>query len=167
MAALVGHLVELGHRRIAFLNMPSGMTTSRQRAEGFLDGLAAAGVAGAPEYMLQSGNSEADGEAATLALLDRTPDVTAIACATDNIAVGAYRALRKRGLRIPEDISVAGFDDVPIVGDLTPALTTVHPPFASVGETAAMMALGLDERSSVVLPSPLIIRDSTGPVRDV
>jgi len=166
IAALVGHLAGLGHRRIAFLNLPGGTTTSGQRAEGFLRGISSVGLPGAAELMLQSGNSEAEGEAATLAILDRTPDVTAIACATDNIAVGAYRALRKRGLRIPEDISVAGFDDVPIVGDLTPALTTVHPPFASVGETAAKMALGLDDRSSVVLPCRLMVRGSTGPVRD-
>jgi len=166
MAALVEHLAGLGHRRIAFINLADGMTTPRQRAQGFLQGLSAAGIASAKDLMLRSGNSEAEGEAATLAVLDRAPDVTAIACATDNIAVGAYRALRRRGLRIPDDISVAGFDDVPIVGDLTPALTTVHPPFAAIGETAAKMALGVDDRSAVVLPSPLVIRGSTGPVRN-
>jgi LacI family transcriptional regulator len=165
MAAVVRHLAGLGHRRIAFLNMPEGMTTPIERRKGFLDGLAEAGLREANAMIRPCGNTEAEGEAAALALLDVAPDVTAIACATDNIAVGAYRALRKRGLRIPEDISVAGFDDVPVVGDLTPALTTVHPPFASVGEIAVRMALGLDDRSSVVLPTSLMVRESTGPAR--
>ena len=167
VAAVVRHLAGLGHRRIAFLNLPDGMTTPLERRKGFLEGLASLGTPAVHELIRPSGNSEAEGEAATLALVDQAPDVTAIACATDNIAVGAYRALRKRGLRIPADISVAGFDDVPVVGDLTPALTTVHPPFASVGETAAKMALGLDDRSMVVLPTSLMVRDSTGPARTV
>ena len=99
-------------------------------------------------------------------LLDAGTGATAIVCMTDNIALGAYRAVRARGLDIPGDVSIVGFDDIPVVGDLTPGLTTVRPPFRQVGVDAAHIALGLrDGGTDVLLGTSLVVRGSTGPAR--
>ncbi|WP_285363485.1 LacI family DNA-binding transcriptional regulator [Microbacterium sp. LMC-P-041] len=161
----VEHLVTLGHRRIAFLGSLDDMTTPHQRFLGYQDGLHDAGIAFDPALAVRSSNTSDDAAAATLDLLGRDPDVTAIVCQTDIMAVGVCRALHAEGIAIPERISVVGFDDMQLVADLTPSLTTVRAPFHDVGELAGRIAVGGAYDGPVVLAGELIVRGSTGPVR--
>lgn len=161
----VDELARLGHRRIAYVGEQRGMTTAELRMDGYLDGLTRNGLVAEPEFIRASLNHEDDGARAVAELVAADTGATAIVCMTDNIAVGAYRAARAAGLRIPEDISIVGFDDVPIVGDLTPGLTTVHPPFHEVGVRAAEIALGLAPAQNVLLQPTLVHRGSTAPPR--
>lgn len=161
----VEHLVGLGHRRIAFVGSLDDMTTPHQRFLGYQDGLAGADIEFRPELTAQSGNSSDDAAAATVEFIDRHPEVTAIVCQTDLMAVGVCRALHARGIAIPEQISVVGFDDMQLVADLTPSLTTVRAPFRDVGEVAGRIAVGGVYDAPAVLPVELIVRGSTGPVR--
>lgn len=163
--AAMEHLTGLGHRRIAFIGALDDTTTSRQRYLGYGDGLAAASIDFDDALAVHSGNTSDDAATSTRALLDEHPDVTAIMCQTDIMAVGVCRALRGRGLSIPGDLSVVGFDDMQLVADLTPSLTTVRAPFHDVGDLAGRIAVGEEYQGPVVLPSELIVRGSSGPVR--
>lgn len=161
----VAHLVELGHRRIAFIGSLDEMTTPHQRFLGYHDGLADAGIEFDAELTVKSGNSSDEAAAATISFIECHPEVTAIVCQTDVMAVGVCRALHGAGIAIPAQISVVGYDDMQLVADLTPSLTTVRAPFHDVGELAGRIAVGDPYDGPVVLPSELIIRGSTGPVR--
>lgn len=161
----VAHLVGLGHRRIAFVGSLDDMTTPHQRFLGYRDGLAEAGIDFDAAWTVQSDNTSDDAAAATVAFLAAHPEVTAFICQTDLMAVGVCRALHEAGVRIPSQISVVGFDDMQLVADLTPSLTTVRAPFHDVGEIAGRIAVGGPYDGPVVLPSELIVRGSTGPVR--
>ncbi len=163
LRAAVAHLASLGHRSIAYAGEGRGRTTAELRLDGYRSGLRENGLTADPALFVPSENTEADGERAVRGFLATGTPATAIVCMTDNIAVGAYRAARAAGLRIPEDLSIVGFDDVPIVGDLTPGLTTVRPPFHQIGVDAARIALGLrDGDTDVVLGTSLVVRGSTG-----
>jgi LacI family transcriptional regulator len=159
----VDELVRLGHRRIAYVGEPRGMTTAEQRMDGYQEALKRHDIELEPNLIRAGMNSEDDGERAVERLLADSTGATAVVCMTDNIAIGAYRAARRAGLRIPEDLSVVGFDDVPIVGDLTPGLTTVHPPFYEVGVAAAEIALGLSPAANVLLQPRFVQRGSIAP----
>jgi len=159
----IDELVKLGHTRIAYVGEPRGMTTAELRLDGYFAGLTRNGIAANPELVWTAANSEDDSAHTVRELLAAGTDVTAIVAMTDNIAVGIYRAAREAGLRIPEDLSVIGFDDAPIVGDLTPGLTTVHPPFYEVGVCAAEIALGLVPARNVLLQPSFVRRGSTAP----
>lgn len=161
----VAHLVDLGHRRIAFIGSLDDMTTPHQRFLGYHDGLAEAGIAFDPELAVLSSNTSDAAAAATVDFVESHADVTAIVCQTDVMAVGVCRALHARGIEIPARISVVGFDDMQLVADLTPSLTTVRAPFHDVGELAGRIAVGEPYTGPVVLPSELIVRGSTGPAR--
>ncbi|MCU1528090.1 MAG: hypothetical protein JWP75_1853 [Frondihabitans sp.] len=160
----VEHLVALGHQRIAYIGQAADYTTPEQRLEGYKSALVKAGLAVDDRLIQESDNVEEAGTRAAQELLDRCPDTTAIVCMTDNIAVGVYRATRARGLTIPDDLSVIGFDDTPLVGDLTPGLTTVRAPFEAVGRMAAELALGLPH-SNEPLITELVVRGSTAAPR--
>ena len=159
----VDELVALGHRRIAYVGEPRGMTTAEQRLDGYQAALARHGIAFDPSLVRDAANSEADGARAVDEMLHSGVDATAIVAMTDNIAVGAYRAAREHGLTLPSDLSIIGFDDVPVVADLTPALSTVHPPFFELGVRAAEIALGLAPASNVLLQTPCKRRGSAAP----
>jgi LacI family transcriptional regulator len=159
----VDELAKLGHRKIAYVGEPRGMTTAELRMDGYRSGLERNGLPFESAFIRVALNNEDDGARAVAELLATGPAVTAIVCMTDNIAVGAYRAVRAAGLRIPEDVSIVGFDDVPVVGDLTPGLTTVHPPFFEVGVRAGEIALGLAPSENVLLQPTLVHRGSTAP----
>lgn len=161
----VDELVKLGHTRIAYVGEPRGMTTAESRLDGYLAALTRNGIEVDPALIRPAANSEDDGERAVAELLGEDREATAIVSMTDNIAVGAYRAAREAGLRIPQDLSVIGFDDAPIVGDLTPGLTTIRPPFYEVGVRAAEIALGLIPARSVLLQPTLVRRGSAAPPR--
>lgn len=145
---LTEHLLSLGHRRIGYVAGPLERTTTRHRLEGHRDAMRAAGLgdgAGAEEQERLTVHGPYDrrsGYDATLELLRREPEVTAIVAANDTVALGASAAIRDRGLRIPEDVSVAGFDDLPFAVDAVPALTTVRLPLFEAGARAGRLAMG-------------------------
>jgi LacI family transcriptional regulator len=161
----VEHLAGLSHRRIAFIGSLDDTTTSSQRFLGYQDGLADAGIPLDEEMTVRSGNTSDDAATATQAFIATHPDATAIVCQTDIMAVGVCRALHASGISIPGDVSVVGFDDMQLVADLTPSLTTVRAPFHDVGELAGRIAVGEPYTGPIVLPSELVMRGSSGPVR--
>ncbi|MFJ6954308.1 LacI family DNA-binding transcriptional regulator, partial [Micromonospora aurantiaca (nom. illeg.)] len=131
------------------------------------DELAAAGVALDPGAVAEAAFTRDGGYRAMTELLDRGLDATCVFACTDVMAVGAYAALRDRGLSVPGDVSVAGFDDIPVVRDLTPPLTTVALPLHRLGEEAMKLALTENagrRRRIVRLPGEVVMRASTAPV---
>ncbi|MEV8315427.1 LacI family DNA-binding transcriptional regulator [Streptomyces sp. NPDC059900] len=170
---LTEHLLTLGHRRIGYVAGPVERTTTRHRLEGHRDALAAAGAGTAgngdqDDLTVHGPYTRASGYDATLELLRRAPDLTAIVAANDTVALGAAAALRDRGLRIPEDISVAGFDDLPFSVDAVPALTTVRLPLYEAGARAGRLATGAEEAPPggvATIAAELMVRGSTAPPR--
>jgi len=118
------------------------------------------------EFIVDGDYSREGGARATTLLLERHPDLTAIFALNDVMALGVLAVLRDRGLAVPGDISVVGFDDIPLAADVTPALTTVSVPLARMGERA--MALAIDGHDSEFrveyLPTELVVRASTAAV---
>lgn len=159
------HLLGLGRRRIAFL----GETTDRfpefkRRFEGYRDALADAGLAD-PGLQLDAQGPETSGFEATQKLLDAGESIDAIFAASDLIAIGAIRCLNKAGLRVPEDVSVVGFDDIHAARYLSPALTTVRQDTSAAAELLVDKLLGMIEGDSSpveLLPPSLIVRGSCG-----
>ncbi|MEU5654580.1 LacI family DNA-binding transcriptional regulator [Streptomyces sp. NPDC047737] len=140
---LTEHLIALGHRRIGYVAGPLERTTTRHRLEGHREAMKAAGLQGDEENLTEHGPYDrSSGYDATAELLRRAPDVTAVVAANDTVALGACAAVRDRGLRIPEDVSVAGFDDLPFSVDAVPALTTVRLPLFEAGARAGRLAMG-------------------------
>ncbi|RST15687.1 LacI family transcriptional regulator [Streptomyces sp. WAC05374] len=163
---LTEHLLELGHRRIGYVAGPEERTTTRHRLEGHRAALEAAGLAGAPDRLTVHGPYDRrSGYDATLELLRREPGLTAIVAANDTVALGACAALRERGLRIPDDVSVAGFDDLPFSVDAVPALTTVRLPLHEAGARAGRLATGTEAPPPggiATIGGELMVRASTG-----
>ncbi|MEE4174271.1 MAG: LacI family DNA-binding transcriptional regulator [Xanthomonadales bacterium] len=159
------HLVGLGRRHIAFL----GETTDRfpefkRRFEGHRDALAEAGL-GEPELQLDAQGPETSGFEATRRLLESGASFDAIFAASDLIAIGAIRCLNKAGLRVPQDVSVVGFDDIHAARYLSPALTTVRQDTSAAAEMLVNKLLGMIEgnsSSAELLPPSLIVRGSCG-----
>ena len=165
---LTEHLLTLGHRRIGYVAGPLERTTTRHRLEGHRDALAASGTGEGDqdELTVHGPYTRRSGHEATLELLRRSPDLTAIVAANDTVALGASAALRERGLRIPDDISVAGFDDLPFSVDAVPALTTVRLPLYEAGARAGRLATGAEEAPPggvATIGAELMVRGSTAP----
>ncbi|MGI5126065.1 LacI family DNA-binding transcriptional regulator [Pseudonocardia sp. CA-107938] len=162
------HLLELGHREIATVVGPRGRHVVRRRLEGFGTALAAAGVALPEHRIVESGWSAATAYAAAAALLDRAGEpITAVFAQNDEMASGVLRLLADRGVRVPEEVSVVGCDDLPASRFLVPALTTIAVPFTETGERAAAVLLDLIAGKPAprreLLPVRLVVRASTGP----
>jgi DNA-binding LacI/PurR family transcriptional regulator len=161
------HLIELGHRRIATIAGPAGLWSSRARLDGYRAALQAAGLTVDEELILRDNFTAAGGrqQASKLLALPRPP--TAIVAGNDSQAFGVLQALGDRGLRAPDDLSVVGFDDVPVASWATPALTTVRQPLAAMAAAAVRMLqtrpTAADEPHHIELATTLVIRDSTGP----
>jgi LacI family transcriptional regulator len=167
---LTEHLLSLGHRRIGYVAGPADRTTTRHRIEGHRAALAAARLtadaADAERLTVYGSYDRASGYDGALELLRRSPDLTAIAAANDTIALGVCAALRDRGLRIPQDVSVAGFDDLPFSVDAVPALTTVRLPLYEAGARAGRLAMGRETPPPggvATIRSDLMARASTAP----
>ncbi|WP_030379879.1 MULTISPECIES: LacI family DNA-binding transcriptional regulator [unclassified Streptomyces] len=161
---LTEHLIGLGHRRIGYIAGPEERTTTRHRLEGHREALAAAGLADDPRLTVHGRYDRRSGYEATLELLRREPGLTAVVAANDTVALGACAALRDSGLRIPDDVSVAGFDDLPFSIDAVPALTTVRLPLAEAGARAGRVAMGREEPPPgdiAVVRGELMVRGST------
>lgn len=169
VAAAVAHLAELGHSRIGFIAGRISSSAASERREGYLFAMAAHFGAAPPELIAQGDYSIVSGFEATRRLLALTPPPTAIVSANDFMAYGAIDAITRAGMSVPRDISVTGFDDILVSGLSLIRLTTVRPPTWKLGATAAELllkrvgkkALGL--RESVILPSELVVRRTTGP----
>lgn len=165
------HLVELGHRRIAMICGPAHILFCRARLAGYRSALEAVGLPVAADLVIHTNYLTRDeGYAAARALLALDPRPTAIFASNDLQAIGAYQAAHEAGLRIPEDLSVVGFDDLPIAAWIDPPLTTVHQPLAEMAATATEIALAIDRREQkfqvgVELATSLIVRASTRPPR--
>ncbi|MGW0810806.1 LacI family DNA-binding transcriptional regulator [Nonomuraea sp. NPDC002799] len=139
--AVTAHLLSAGHRRILYLGLRPGHTTSDSRVAGYRSALAAYGVARDPGLEAAAEFSREAGHAAlTRRLSAGPPDFTAIFAGNDLVAAGAIQALREHGLRVPDDMSIVGYDDVPPAEDL--GLTTVHLPHDELGRAAVRLALG-------------------------
>lgn len=166
---LTEHLLTLGHRDIGYVAGPADRTTTRHRLEGHREALAAAGLGGGAERLTVHGlYDRASGYDATLELLRREAGLTAIVAANDTIALGVCAALRDQGLRIPEDVSVAGFDDLPFSADAVPALTTVRLPLHDAGVRAGRLALGREPQPPggvAMVRAELMARASTAAPR--
>jgi LacI family transcriptional regulator len=168
---LTAHLLELGHRRIGYAAGPADRVTTRHRLEGHRAALAAAGAdedAG-HRLVVHGPYDRGSGHRAARELLAREPGLTAIVAANDTVALGVRAALREAGLRTPEDVSVAGFDDLPFSADAVPALTTVRLPLHRAGARAGRLALGREEPPAGgvdVIAAELVVRESTGPARN-
>jgi LacI family transcriptional regulator len=164
------HLLSLGHRRVAMIGGPAPLLSSKARAAGYRAALDAAGVAFDVE-LFRSGDFLPDrGAAETRALLDVEDAPTAIFAGSDLQALGVYQALRERGKHVPEDISVVGFDDLPVASLATPPLTTVRQPLAEMGRMAVEMIRHLLEGEDVQdgrveMPTSLVVRESSGTPR--
>ena len=162
------YLLSLGHRRIAHISGPAAIGCSRARRSGYLAALDAEGVLVDPALLHETDFFQDDGYRAACTLLDLPTPPTAIFAGNDMQAMGVYAALRERGLSVPHDLSVVGFDDIPVAGLVSPSLTTVRQPLAEMGRTAADMLLTLINGGS--LPSPrvelataLMVRGSCAP----
>lgn len=158
-------LLEAGHRRIGLVNLERGTLAARGRLDGYVRALAPHGIDHDPEIVVHTGGTADDGYAAAALLLGLPNPPTALFCATDRMAMGAYEAIKERGLRIPGDVAVVGFDDQELIaGFLRPTLTTVALPFVSMGSRAvallAALIAGEDVPSRTVVPCPLVLRAS-------
>lgn len=166
--AVTRHLLSLGHREIATISGPAQNIDARQRLDGYRAALAEAGVEARPEWELLGDFTERSGYEAALELIRRLPKPAAVFVANDYMAIGMLGAMQDRGVRVPEDLAVAGFDDIPMARYLTPPLTTVHVDMLQLGRRAVELLLEsrLGLRATVerreTLPTSLVVRSSCG-----
>jgi len=168
---MVGHLINLGHRRIAHLTSNPASPLYRDRFNGYLAALAQSGISvdlGLVQYCEPTING---GFTAMEPLLELNEPVTAVFAAGDTMAIGAMKRLKKAGLHVPEDIAIAGFDDIEISAEWEPALTTIHQPKFEIGQHAFSKLLKLIKKEPLlqtqeILDYSLIIRESCGSNRN-
>jgi LacI family transcriptional regulator len=165
----IEYLASLGHRRIAFLNGKLDYPFEREALAGYLAACERRGLLVEPRLLRTSDYSVASGRAAMTALLSSGPPPTAVFAVDDESTAGAMQAIADAGLRIPDDISVVGMDDVPLAAALRPALTTVRIDTEELGRRGAAMLLQIvagtqPDPVRVVLPTRLVERESAGPV---
>jgi LacI family transcriptional regulator len=162
----VEHLLALGHRRIGCVtNAPLAYTAAADRLAGYRDALDAAGVDVDATLVVEGAFDAASGWSATASLLAAAPEVTALFVASDIVAFGALRALREAGRRVPADVSVVGFDDIPLARHFDPPLTTIRLPARELGAAAGRALVerlaGRAGTERTLLPTELIVREST------
>ncbi|MEV5898460.1 substrate-binding domain-containing protein [Streptomyces sp. NBC_00015] len=164
------HLLALGHERIAVIAGPRRKMCSSARVAGYRSALASAGITCRPEYLRNGGFDESVAHRRMHELLDLPEPPTAVFVCSDRMALGAYLALTERGLRVPYDVSVVGFDDLPESRWATPALTTVRQPLAEMAATGLRLLLRMmdgehPEGTRTELSTRLVERASTAPPR--
>lgn len=163
---MVAYLLRLGHRQVATISGPINMIAGSDRLQGYRLALRNRGVAPDPALIVEADFTEEGGYIAMQRLLPRAPE--AVFVASDAMAVGALRALREAGLRVPDDIAIAGFDDIPFAARTDPPLTTVRQPIQRMGSVAAetlidMISHPQPQPRRIILPTELVIRESSGP----
>jgi LacI family transcriptional regulator len=167
----VEHLIRLGHRRIGTITGSLNMTSGADRLEGYRQALEAYRLPVDDDLIAEGDFTEASGIAAARHLLSLP--VSAIFAASDIMAVGALKAIREDGLRVPHDVALVGFDDLPLASAVQPPLTTVRQPIERLGSMAADLLLnrlenppeGQAPAHHIVLPTKLIVRESCGALR--
>ncbi|MCI0484059.1 MAG: substrate-binding domain-containing protein [candidate division NC10 bacterium] len=163
------HLIDLGHRNIGCIARPVELTHSQQRVEGYRTALQEHGLPIVSELVARGGLRLENGRDATNVLLDLPNPPTAIFTYNDAMAIGALRAAYERGLRVPNDISIVGFDDIPQAAFTCPALTTIAQPKFDMGSCGAELLLTMIAKKAAPaglekpLEVELIVRESTGP----
>lgn len=158
-AEMARSLVRLGWRKFAVLGGPDSLATARDRREGFVAALAEAGL---QPLVVQTGEFTRDGGyAAAGELLDRKADVDCLFAVNDVMAVGAMSALRARGVDVPNEIGVAGFDDIATLRDVWPGLTTVRLPLEQMGRRALELAIAGGEPTTETFKAEVVLREST------
>jgi LacI family transcriptional regulator, galactose operon repressor len=162
------HLLALGHRRIAHITGRPGWAATVERIEGYQAALAAAGVLQSDELVVEGDFEVPSGYAAAQQLLDLPNPPTAIFASNDNLAAGVLKAARERGVVVPDQLSVVGFDDSLLAPIVTPTLTSVRQPLAELGRTAVSLLMRMLDRQRVEalrveLATRLVVRESTAP----
>jgi len=160
------YLIKLGHKRIGFITGSMDLGAANERLEGYKSALRTNHIPEDPNLIYEGTFFQPDGYAGTTTLLELQDAPTAIFASNDVMAMGAMDAVRSRGLHVPEDISIIGFDDIPQAALIRPALTTVRQPLEQMGRVATQMLLDLLKKSEldveqINLPTELIIRGST------
>ncbi|WP_291014621.1 substrate-binding domain-containing protein [Hydrogenophaga sp.] len=157
------HLIDSGHRKIAFISGDPRHPDATQRLMGYRAALEQAGIPFKPELVVQGEYNEASGVQAVSTLMANRQKFTALFAANDQMAIGAAHGLQRHGMRVPEDVSLVGFDDLPTSLYALPPLTTVHQPAYDMGRLAAQAVLQLldgGKPTQAVPPPRLIVRDS-------
>lgn len=161
----VNHLIELGHRRIAMVNGKRTAIVSRQRYAGYEQALKEAGLELIPDYVSVGNFEEEDAFRATMELLTKHPEITAIFCASDVMAIGAIKAAEKAGRKIPEDLSIVGFDDIPVAKYVHGGITTISQSPYKMGKIGGEALVNMIETQSFIphieLPYEFIKRSTT------
>ena len=162
MAKLTSYLYSLGHRRVGYIGHHATLGPINERIQSLRD--ATGKYPGLEVDMATDADTLEGGRQAARVLLARSPRPTALVCVNDVMAVGALREVRARGLRVPEDVSVTGFDNVTLAQFAVPALTTVHIPRDQIGRTvcACLMRDDVPREQEFVVEPELVVRDSTG-----
>jgi LacI family transcriptional regulator len=166
--AMTGHLVRLGHRRIGVITGPEGWVATTDRLGGYHAALVANGLPAPPELIAKGNFQVPSGYEGGRKLLTLEEPPTAIFAFNDNMAVGVLQAARELGVRVPEDVSVAGFDDAEAASITVPQLTTVRQPLREMGRVGAEILYRLIDGQPVdvtriELSTRLVVRESTGP----
>jgi len=166
--AAVQHLIDLGHRRIGFLGGRPDLESARLREEGFRRTMAAAGLPVEPALLRSGGFRMETSDAPARDLLAHPDRPTAVFAANDLMAIQVMHVAQSSGLRIPDDLSVIGFDNIPEAAAATPGLTTIAQPLQSIGQTAMQLLLALlrgeePRARHVQLATELVVRESTAP----
>lgn len=165
------HLLGLGHTRIAVISGPPDVLCSRARVDGFKSAHDEAGVVVDPSFVRWGNFESPSGYRNAKELLERRDRPTAVFAGSDSQALGVLRAARELGIRVPEDLSVVGYDDLPVSAWLTPPLTTVRQPLAEMASLATRMLLGLSRGDVLTTPrielgTELVIRETSAPPAD-
>ncbi len=168
--AAVKYLLDLGHRRIGFIGGLAEASSAVYRQQGYLQALQIAGVVPEADWMHNGHFTEFGGQSAVKILLQRSPDLTALFCASDDMAIGAVRGLEELGYRIPEDVSVVGFDGTRKGQTMRKPLTSVSVDPYQVGQTACEMLIHLMESrqrqiNKVQVDVSLMVGATSGPPR--
>lgn len=164
-------LISQGHRRIGIITGPLHLTTSRARLAGYREALERAGIPIDPALICEGNYLLGDGVKQTYAMLDQPDPPTAIFAGNDAQAAGVYQVLYQRNIRIPDEMSVIGFDDVTYTAQMSPPLTTIHQPLTEMGKMAANMLLRLIagqrlDSNHVELSTSLVVRESCAAPRN-
>ncbi|MXO90367.1 LacI family DNA-binding transcriptional regulator [Altererythrobacter aquaemixtae] len=163
--SVIDYLVELGHRRIGLIEGPSGFRSAAERREGFRAAMKRHGLE-VPETAVAQGNYRFDsGVEAANKLLQGDTQITALFASNDEMAAGAYHAAREKGIAVPGQLSIVGFDNSPIAAHIWPPMTTVSWPIREMAKSAALKLIdpGSDGAKPSTFPARLVTRDSVGP----
>jgi LacI family transcriptional regulator len=162
----VRHLIAIGSQVIATITGPLNTMVGLERRDGFKQALMEGGMPVVPDLIVEGDFTQESGYQAMQGLLERTPRPNGVFVANDTMAVGALRAIHDAGLRVPEDVAIAGFDNLPVASYVTPALTSVNQPMFETGDVAAQVLIAMIEgdvsvSKRTLLPTNLVVRQSS------